>query len=110
MITDPVIEQKIYVKESPIHGKGCFARIPIKKGDFIGEYQGPPSKKDGTYVLWVQEEDEVWRGVNGKNQLKFLNHSAKPNAFFDGTMLYALKKIKKDEEVTFHYGEEWEDK
>jgi uncharacterized protein len=108
MIIDTEIDKKVYVKESYIHGKGCFAKTAIKKGDFIGEYSGPGAKKDGTYVLWVMQDDETWKGVNGKNQLKYLNHKAKPNSEFDGTKLFAVKNIKKDDEVTFHYGEEWE--
>ena len=46
----------------------------------------------------------LWR-----SGLRFLNHASKPNAEFDGDRLYARRVIRKDEEITFHYGEEWED-
>lgn len=109
MKIDPAIDKIVYVKESPIHGKGVFARRDIARGDFIGSYEGPKARKDGTYVLWIFEEDGTSFGINGKNQLMYLNHSKKHNARFEGPDLYATKKIKKDQEIVFHYGEDWED-
>ncbi len=99
----------VYVEESPIHGKGCFAARPFKKGEVIGFYEGPPSDKDGTYVLWVSQEDGSWKGIDGKNDLRYLNHKKKCNAEFDGNRLVAIKAIRTNQEITFHYGEEWED-
>lgn len=103
------IEQKVYNKRSPIHGMGVFAKKKIKAGSYIGHYEGVPSVQDGTYVLWVNEEGDTWRGVDGKNELMFLNHSSDPNAEFDGNKLTAVKDIEPDEEITFHYGDEWQD-
>ena len=40
--------------------------------------------------------------------LKWLNHSSTPNVEFDGPQLYALRDIEPGEELTFHYGEEWD--
>lgn len=99
----------VYVQESPIHGLGCFASRSFKKGEHIGDYEGPGSRKDGTYVLWVLQDNGSWKGINGKNELMYLNHSSKANAEFIGNSLYAIKGIKKNQEITFHYGEEWED-
>lgn len=98
----------VYVQDSTIHGKGCFAARRFKKGDHIGNYEGPSTMKDGIYVLWVSDDGESWSGINGKNELRYLNHKAKCNAAFDGNRLFATRTIKTDEEITFHYGEEWE--
>jgi SET domain-containing protein len=104
-----LLKENVFVKESPIHGKGCFAARNIKKGEFIGTYEGTSARKDGIYVLWVLKEDGDYRGVNGKNALRFLNHSQTCNSEFEGQDLYAVRRIKKGEEITFDYGEEWED-
>ncbi len=103
------MEKNVYVKNSPIHGKGCFAARDIKRGEQIGTYKGTKARKDGIYVLWVLQDDDTYSGINGKNALRFLNHSQSCNAKFEGADLYARRKIKKDEEITFDYGEEWED-
>ena len=102
-------EENLYADKSPIHGMGCFAARNIKKGEYLGDYLGPASKKDGIYVLWVQQDDGSYRGINGKNTLKYLNHSSKNNAEFDGQKLFSTRSIKKDQEITIHYGEEWAD-
>ena len=101
---------KLEVRKSGIHGKGVYAIEPIKQGIQIGTYHGEITEEDSTYVLWVTDEDGKEYGVNGTSDLKFLNHSHQPNAEFDGEELHALRTIKPDEEITFHYGElftEW---
>ncbi len=105
------IAESVLVAESPIHGRGCFARRNFRKGEWIGAYEGPATMDDDTYVLWVDEGEngkEDWRGVDGKNDLRYMNHSGKANTEFLGVDLYALRGIKAGEELTFHYGEEWE--
>jgi SET domain-containing protein len=37
-----------------------------------------------------------------------MNHSSRPNTEFVGVNLYALRDIQAGEELTFHYGEDWE--
>lgn len=97
-----------YVAESPIHGRGLFARRPIAKDDYIGSYEGPVTQRNGMHVLWIWNEDsQCWEGINGKNEMRFLNHADKPNADWWGTDLYALRDIAADEEITFDYG--WEE-
>lgn len=98
-----------YVASSSIHGKGLFARKKIRADTFIGIYEGPATQRDGMHVLWVWNEDsERWEGINGKNEMRFVNHSCEPNADWWGNELYALRDIPRDEEITFHYGEDWE--
>ncbi len=88
---------------SPIHGNGCFARVAFSAGDFIGTYQGPEARRDGTYVLWISDDRIHWLGRSGRNLLRWLNHSDAPNAEFDGFDLYALTEIAVGEEITFDY-------
>ena len=99
---------KIEVRNSSIHGRGVFALAKLRKGALIGTFEGPDTTKDGMHVLWVEEEDG-WRGVSVENEMRYLNHSYDPNADAEGTELRALRSIEKGEEITFHYGDEWED-
>ena len=95
---------KVYVDRSLIHGHGLFAKKDIKKSQYIGTYEGKHTDKNGMHVLWVWDEDEEsWFGINGKNEMRFANHADKPNAEFWGDEMYALRKIKKGEEITFDY-------
>ena len=98
----------VYKAPSEIHGTGLFARVTISKGEYIGTYEGPTAKRDGTYVLWVFEDEKEPVGRSGRNLLRYLNHQDDGNAEFDGFDLYALSDIKPDEEITFDYGG-WEE-
>ena len=91
-----------YVALSPIHGKGLFAKDRIVRGTYLGTYQGPTAKKNGTHVLWVYT-DTGFTGRRGLNKLRYLNHSNRPNAEFDGFELYAIKTIAADAEITIDY-------
>lgn len=98
-----------YVDASPIHGKGLFARVDIPEETFIGTYSGPATDVDGMHVLWLyNEETGEWEGIDGKNEMRFLNHSADPNAEWWDNELYSIRHIARGEEITFHYGEDWE--
>lgn len=87
---------------STIHGTGLFARKTIRRGTHIGTYEGPRVRTDGRYVLWVQEDGRPI-GRKGTNELRFLNHSDRPNAEFDGFELYAVRTIRPGEEITINY-------
>ena len=93
------------VSISGIHGKGLFARVEIEKGTYLGEYEGPVAKKNGSHVLWVYDDDVVV-GRSGRNKLRYLNHNSAFSAEFDGFELFASRKINAGEEITINYGEE----
>jgi SET domain-containing protein len=97
-----------YVSVSRIHGRGLFARVVIEKGTYLGEYEGPVAKKNGSHVLWVYDDDVVV-GRSGRNKLRYLNHNPKSSAEFDGFELFASRKISASEEITINYGEDWDD-
>jgi uncharacterized protein len=99
----------IYVDESPIHGKGLFARVDIPEGTYLGDYLGPVVQEDGTYVLWVQDDEAGQEyGIDGQNELRYLNHRGEPNAEFDGEKLFAQGSIVAGSEITIHYGADWD--
>ena len=98
--------------ESEIHGNGLFAGAEISRGTLIGFYEGKETLQNGVYVLWVQQDNENadrWTGYDGTNELRFLNHAVNPNCELDGQDLYAARAIEKHEELTFDYGEWFED-
>ena len=98
-------EQKFYVKESAIHGKGLFASEDIQKGETIGSIKYNPTDEDGPYVLWVED-----KGILVECDLKYINHSDKPNACYcEDLDVIALSDICKGEEITHDYGADWEE-
>lgn len=99
-------QELFYVTDSPIHGKGLFARCQILAGTYIGTYQGPETLENGMHVLWVESDDGEWIGRDGKNHLRYLNHSNQPCAEFDGFDLFAACDIVADQEITIDYGED----
>jgi len=99
---------KVCVRSSSIHGRGLFACRRIAKGERIGRYEGPIVDRDGDHVLWVYDETsgrEV--GICGQNELRYVNHSPRPNACFYGDELEALRTIQIGDEITHDYGWEW---
>lgn len=98
-----------YVKKSPIHGRGVFARRHLGRGTYIGRYHGNTTTRNGRYVLWVLQDDGGHVGINGRNGLRFLNHSRRPNAEFIGNELFATRIIRAHEEITIDYGHDWSD-
>lgn len=108
------LRDRVYRAPSKLHGSGCFARIAFAPGDYIGTYEGPAAKRDGTYVLWVYDEDgQPSEARSGRNLLRWLNHRRDGNAEFDGFDLYAVKPIAAGEEILFDYtageGCEWDE-
>ncbi len=90
----------IYVDTSPIHGKGLFARTFIPAGQEIGIIEGEYTTSDGDYVLWLDEQT----GIRVESDLRYINHSDKPNAaYYDDLKVWALKDIHPGEEITHNY-------
>lgn len=98
---------KTYAAKSGIHGRGLFAGEKIQKGTVIGQCEVTATKKNGAYVLWIDDGND---GYRVHNSMKFINHAEKPNAvYYDDFSVVALKTIKKDEEITHYYGEGWDE-
>ncbi len=96
----------VEVKESGIHGQGLFAKVAIKKDTLIGKLEGTYTKKDGPHVLWTNDGQDLFKV---KNDLKYINHSKKPNvAYYDDLTVFSIKSIKAGEELVHDYGDDWE--
>lgn len=100
------LEIYFYVEDSSIHGKGLFARMYIESGTYLGTYDGPETELNGMHVLWCEVEEDYWVGRDGKNMLRYINHSKTPCAEFDGFELFSIREILPHQEITIDYGEE----
>lgn len=100
---------RVEVKQSSIHGLGVFAASDIPPGSPIGCYEGEPTDDNGTHVLWIEQDDGSEVGIDGQNDLRYLNHSSLPNCEFDGPQLFAVESITAGQELTFHYGDDWDE-
>ncbi len=103
------MKPRIEVRDSPIHGKGVFATRRVRRNTLLGVYTGERTNENDTYVLWVEDEDGNVFGIDGQNELRFLNHSRNANAIFYGDELFALRDIAPGTEITFDYGDDWAD-
>lgn len=99
-------------KHSVISGTGTFALTTIKTGQFITTLAGEDFSSDATII------ECVMRGISSEDALqvdddtfliltyeaKVINHSCDPNAGLrNKSDLYAIKPIKKGEEITYDY-------
>ena len=94
-------------------GLGLFARVPIKKGQFIVRYSGRKIRTDTADELdtkYLFELNTRWTidGSNRRNIARYINHSCRPNAetYFVKHVIKirAIKNIKPGDEITYHYG------
>lgn len=104
-----VLRSRVRVGDSHRHGCGLFARKRFRTGEFIAEFRGKPTSEDGLHVLWLRDEDGGEEGLLVENDLRYLNHSKKPNAEIDGLDLRAIRNIQPGAEILIHYGDDWND-
>ena len=112
-----LINFQLINKASKIDGTGTFAleNIPARKK--IGNLQGEIiSKKEARKraakhqrVAIVEFYDNrALDATFNSNELRYINHSCKPNTYmrvaYDMVEFYALRAIKKGEELTCNYG------
>lgn len=103
-----VLLERVEVCSSAIHGNGVFARRRLHEGQRIGRFEGEPTTENGTYVLWLIEEDGSEVGIRGRNVLRFLNHGMPANAEFCDADLFAIRNVQPGAELLIDYGFEWE--
>ncbi|VAX12096.1 hypothetical protein MNBD_GAMMA24-319 [hydrothermal vent metagenome] len=91
----------VSVSSSSIHGKGLFAKKPIRAGQLIGIAKGQLTNTDGPHVLWLSEK----QGFEVHCYLRYINHDDHPNAAYYETLeVCALRDIAPGEEITHNYG------
>ena len=112
--------KKLYkVKKSRIDNRGLYAVKNIKKDTKIIEYKGkiitvketetnPKFDNDKAIYLFNLNKKYDLDGDFKYNIARLINHSCDPNCEVDGVGLklwiYAVKDIKKNEELTYDYG------
>ena len=112
--------KKLYrIKKSNIDKRGLCAASNIKKGTKIIEYKGkiisvkkaemdPKFDNDKAIYLFNLNKKYDLDGDFKYNTARLINHSCDPNCEVDGAGLklwiYAIKDIKKNEELTYDYG------
>tara|TARA_Y100000816_G_scaffold207122_1_gene153032 strand:+ start:3936 stop:4451 length:516 start_codon:yes stop_codon:yes gene_type:complete len=119
------------LKKSKVHGTGVFATKDISKGIRIIEYIGEKiprsegnkrsekrikkylgSKKDGSvYIFELNRRFDI-DGTPLYNKARYINHSCNPNCeveiFENRIWISSIKKIKKNEELSYDYGYEFD--
>lgn len=117
ILTKPLPEEsswitpKAEIKDSPIGGKGLFAKEDISPGEVVTVWQGTYTdkkgaelaKKDGKLVM--QWDDELFSVEDrGDDNGYFINHSCDSNLWMeDAYTLIARNPIKAGEEITADY-------
>jgi SET domain-containing protein len=105
------------VRNSPVHGRGVFARCLIQKEVQIIEYTGRriawkdvPADSDDprTYFFGILDGSIVIDPKVGGNQAQWINHSCDPNCEAieqeDGRVfIHALRDISPGEELFYDY-------
>jgi len=108
------------VRNSKVHGKGCFARKDIPKGTRISEYVGDRISwdeadkryegydvNDNHTFLFIVDRKTVIDGGVGGNDARYINHSCGENctSTVEKGRVYidANKNIKKGEELGYDY-------
>jgi SET domain-containing protein len=98
-------DYEVYVDDSPIHGKGLFAKTFIPAGALIGTLRGKHTSTDGDHVLWLDDET----GFLVQCRFRYINHSDTPNAaYYDDLQVCAIRDIQPGEEITHQYQPDWQ--
>ena len=116
---------KLYkIKKSKIDKNGLYANQNIKKGTKIIEYKGKiiPVKQSEANPKFDNEKAIYLFNINKKYDLdgdfkfniaRLINHSCEPNCEVFGSgfkiWVYAMKNIKKGEELSYDYGFNYDD-
>jgi hypothetical protein len=99
------MSEKTFITRSA-HGKGVFAKTPIKRGELIFYLNGrlidfeASTQRMGEYAVQIGSRSYVDPISPGR----YLNHSCAPNSgFVNDIALIALSPIEAGEEIVFDY-------
>jgi SET domain-containing protein len=119
--TDDLNNPLYRVKNSPVHGRGVFARRKIRAGTLIIEYEGKrigydqacidaaarDDDSNHTFLFSLADGSVIDGGDNG-NDARWINHCCEPNCEAreeDGRIyIHALRDIARGEELNYDYG------
>ncbi|MFA5318660.1 MAG: SET domain-containing protein-lysine N-methyltransferase [Patescibacteria group bacterium] len=99
----------IKVKKSKIEGKGVFAARDFKQGEAV--YFFPTGKiVNSSDIPSIPEREKRYLDKIGDGQFeiikppaRYVNHSCNPNIVEKDRVAYALRDIRKEEEITIDY-------
>ena len=112
---------RTFVRRSPIHGRGVFAKVDIPKGERVIEYKArkitwaqadrwyadDESKPSHTF-LFTLDDKYVLDGNKDANSARWINHSCNPNCesdIVDGRIwIESIRNIKAGDELFYDYG------
>jgi len=106
---------KVEKRDSPIEGRGLFAKYAIEAGEVVvvkGGYVMTKAQRDAIGKelgpAEIQITEDLFIGPTTPRQreggMMHLNHSCEPNLGLQGQIVYvALRDIASDEELTFDY-------
>ena len=115
------IYDAMYVAPSRIVGQGLFAGSSIQAREKIGEFEGEQVSirearrraKTKEVIAIVECGNFALDATDSKRGFRFINHSCDPNTFTRVTDIraefYALRDIRKGEELTVDYEESHHD-
>jgi SET domain-containing protein len=108
----------LIVKNSSIHGCGCYAGEFIPAGTFLLEYTGEliPAEeayrreedpdRSGVYTFWMGNDWAIDGYAEG-NTARYINHSCTPNCEYRVSnrrvLIYSERDIHPGEELTIDY-------
>ncbi|HEY2628113.1 MAG TPA: SET domain-containing protein-lysine N-methyltransferase [Usitatibacter sp.] len=110
------IYDALEVRRSAIVGRGLYSGTGIAKGAKIGEFEGEVvglresrRRAQGRRIVAIVElEGHALDATKSKRGFRFINHSCVPNTYMRCTAIraevYALRNIRKGEELTLDYG------
>jgi hypothetical protein len=109
------------VRTSPIHGRGVFARAPLRKGERLLEYRGrrisealaderypdDESKPAHTFLFLLDDGKVIDANFDG-NSARWINHSCDPNCETEEdengrVWIDAIRTIKPGDELFYDY-------
>lgn len=115
MLDDPIL-YGLEIKNTKTMGKGVFALIPFKKGEYIAPYKYEKKneytianfkKKYGNDTLYTyrnQRKNLVISVKDNRNVITYINENKKsPNVVLKSLKLYALRDIKRGEQLFLKY-------
>lgn len=120
------LNQYLYLQDSPIHGKGVFARKDIPKGTEVIQYTGELISKaesdrraerirkkgaragsGAVYLFTVNDKYDI-DGDVPENYARFINHACVTNCeavnIDDEIWIETTRKVKKGDELHYDYG------